>query len=606
MIIRGYKYVISGLLTCISLLLLAGCQEETVNGMSAGEGRLVIAGLKVDVGVEDVATRSELTNAPSLSDLTIKLTDKNDGNNVIEIPASTKDTVVPVGSYTLSASYGENVCGTTPYFYGSTDVEIQSQGSTTATLSASLQSAIVHPIISESLQQQFKSFTLHVKCENADHATIAVANAADYFVPSGKSYTLSLAGTNQIGESKDIDVYTLNSATAATRYNITCDPTLPSFTMPTQAETNAWSTFINITPMTTSDISSLAGLTADKIISNAVYEASANGTDWTTSTKDASGNYKISGLKAGTTYTLRSRFGGVVSSNTVTFTTENGTELAYGDMETWERTAIYAGSSNSLYSSRNIPIYSYSLGNSSSGWATRNTLTTDGAADAKDGNGTYGSSVNIAVYWRWHSNSRPYTDSSTGSSVAEISNLAFRNTRATFTNQVIGGSQTAPRSASDVATLVKANGTVRSGFLCTGSYDKSSDNITFTGISHDARPLYFSFDYKYTVRDSENGLVYAKLYDSNRNVIATTEDYKATSSSEYVTVKLEFTYSTTTTKAAYIGVMFKSSENDDAGCDLSKTTNIDEIDGSYDAMPYPYVRVAGSQLYIDNVKLIYE
>jgi hypothetical protein len=573
MIIRGYKYVISGLLTCISLLLLAGCQEETVNGMSASEGRLVIAGLKVDVGVEDVATRSELTNAPSLSDLTIKLTDKNDGNNVIEIPASTQDTVVPVGSYTLSASYGENVCGTTPYFYGSTDVEIQSLGSTTATLSASLQSAIVHPIISESLQQQFKSFTLHVKCENADHATIAVANAADYFVPSGKSYTLSLAGTNQIGESKDIDVYTLNSATAATRYNITCDPTLPSFTMPTQAETNAWSTFINITPMTTSDISSLAGLTADKIISNAVYEASANGTDWTTSTKDASGNYKISGLKAGTTYTLRSRFGGVVSSNTVTFTTENGTELENGDMETYSTTNLH----NTYYRGTNdgepVNLYEYT------GWITRNQTTTDGASSTSQTNG------NVCVYYRWHSGTVPTSSSKDGSKAAELT------TQALYTENV--GSLTWSSGRTNLKKAIISKHNVYAAIL---SLSSSS-----SGISHDSRPTKLSFDYKYTSVDGDEAGITAIVYDSSGNALAEIDSKNLNKGeSGWITQEVDFVYTNTNTKAASIYISFQS------GTDSPNVSNLNYTNGGYDATPYSEDRLIGSVLTIDNVKLIYE
>jgi hypothetical protein len=578
MTIRGYKYVINGLLTCISLLFLTGCQEDTVNGMSAEEGRLVIAGLSVDIGVEDVATRSSLTNVPSLSDLSIKLTDKSDESNVITLSSSTTDTVLPAGSYTLSASYGENVCGTTPYFYGSTDVEIVALSSTTTTVSASLQSAIIHPIISKSLQQQFKSFALHVKCENSEHASIVVGNDADYFVPSGKSYTLSLTGTNMIGESKDIDVYTLNGATAATRYNITCDPSLPSFTMPTQAGTNAWSTFINITPMTSGDMTSLAGLTADKVIANAVYEA-ISGNDTITSTKDANGNHKISGLKPGTTYTLRSRFGGVVSSNTVTLTTENGTALTNGNMESWSSTTVYSAS-NAVCA--DIVLVKCE------GWATLNEKTTDGASGAS-ANLVIANRNNNSTYWRWYSN----TESASGneSTCAALSTMAFYNSNIIYTRY--------PSRDNIDDKMTNSDMTAYPAYLFLGTYNLSSDSYTL-GISHDSRPTKLSFDCEYDPLSGDEYIVTAAVYDSNKNEIASISSNGGSTSSSWITKELEFDYGTNlSTKAAYISVFFQSGS-------VTDVTEFNHVYGSYNSEPFKYDKIVGSKLYIDNVKLIYE
>lgn len=557
------------MLTCISLLILVGCQEEMIDGMSVDEGRLVLAGFNVKVGVEDVATRSNLASAPSKSDLTIKLTDKSNENNVITIPASTTDTVVPVGNYTLSASYGENVCSTTPYFYGSTDVEIVAQSSTTAQISVSLQSAVIHPIISESLQNQFKSFSLHVKCDNSEHASIAVGNDVDYFVPSGKDYTLSLTGTNMIGESKDIDVYTLNSTVAATRYNITCNPSLPSFTMPSQAETNAWSTFICITPMTSSNITSKADLT-DKVLANIVYEA-ISGNDTIASTKDSSGNYKISGLKPSTTYTLRSRFGGVVSSNTVTLTTENGTALTNGNMDEWDSKKL-----KDAYSSGSIYLYSLD------GWATRNEKTTDGVSSSNITN-------NVCTYWRWNSGTQSTNDTKSGSGyAAELSSLAFYSK----------STSVVALTRSKIESNIKSNNNTYSAYLFLGTYNLSNDSYTL-GISHDSRPLKLSFDYKYAPIGSDNAVITAAVYDASGNIIAELGEVNTSEQRSWVTQEINFIYTTSNTKAAKIHVFFQSGTNVNA-------STYNYVNGSYDATPYTRDRMVGSQLYIDNVKLIYE
>jgi hypothetical protein len=273
-----------------------------------------------------------------------------------------------------------------------------------------------------------------------------------------------------------------------------------------------------------------------------------------------------------------------IYSDVKEITTEKEEQITNGDMESWSSTTLYSQAIDQTAS-----ILCYYFGNSTdSEWATRNTLTTSGASEA-----TIWSPYNYAVYWRWHSNTRPITDD--GRSVAEISNMAFYNSTVSVT--------TARKS--NVLSKVQGDGTIRSGFLCTGTYDNNDETGNIVGIAHPSRPKSISIDYKFKYRDS-NGQTYAILYDSNRNKIAETDVFQITDTNDsYTTKSLSFTYSSTLTKAVYIGIMFKSSENNDAGCNI-KNTVISEIDGSYSSSPAPYTRVVGSQLYIDNVKLIYE
>ena len=61
------------------------------------------------------------------------------------------------------------------------------------------------------------------------------------------------------------------------------------------------------------------------------------------SEKTADERYVIKGLEPSTTYTIRSRFGGVLSSNTQTVTTESAQQVENGDMETYSETEVFGG-----------------------------------------------------------------------------------------------------------------------------------------------------------------------------------------------------------------------------------------------------------------------
>jgi hypothetical protein len=571
MIIRRIKYRLFALLAVLLMLTVCGCQEEDGTTFVPGEGRLLIGGLCVETGVNDIPTRSTQLTAPADSYFTLTLTNKDDDTDVRTLEAGATEVYVPAGSYTLSASYGGDSCSTVPYYYGETDVTISAGATSQASLSAKLQSAIIHPAIADNLIAQFSSYTISVACADSTHN---IANDEDYFVPAGGSYSLSISGTNMIGEQKTLEVYTIASPIAATRYTINCNPTLPSFTMPEQAETNAWSKFINITPMTASNMTSKTDM-AEKVMANIVYEASADGvSNWIASTKDNNGNYSISGLQPATTYYIRSRFGGVVSSNTVTLTTENGTALTNGNMEEWSSATKYSG--NGTYSTK-IVLYTCT------GWATRNEKTIDGCTNA---NSNPFSNSNFATYWRWWDGTVSSSESKDGSNSAEISTLAFYNSK-------VSGSW----SRSKILSSVASNGTAYAGYLFLGTYDLSSDSYTL-GISHDARPVKLSFDYKYVPCSNDSFTISAAVYDSDKNVIATLSNAEYADSS-WETAEVGFDYTSLSTKAAYIHVFFQSGTN----TDISTFQN---INGSYSTTPYVYDRIVGSQLYVDNVTLVYE
>lgn len=81
--------------------------------------------------------------------------------------------------------------------------------------------------------------------------------------------------------------------------------------------------------------------------------------------------------------------------------------------------------------------------------------------------------------------------------------------------------------------------------------------------------------------------------------IATTQEFNSMTQDVYKKETLNFTYTQSTTKAAYIGIFFQSGTNTDIG-------NMRQVEGGYSTSPYNQDRVVGSVLKIDNVTLNYD
>lgn len=551
-------------LLCLSASVFTACyQNDDLPVMEEGEGYLSLRNVEISFETNEVSTRSSI-QFPSVSELTIQIKNESTDEIIVCNPNTTTYKLDP-GSYLIYASYGEDVCGTTPYLYGETSFTIQRAATTNVSLTASLAGAIVHPAISQDLLLHYASYQLSV---NDNNSFYEVNNDEDFYVPAGKNYTLNFSGTNQIGESNSTN-WNLNGLKPKTRYVINCNPVLPSFVLPEQQEYNAWSKFIYINPMTASDMLSMPEM-ADKVISNIVYEASSNGTDWTPATFE-NNKWVIKGLNPSTTYILRSRFGEVLSSNTYTLTTENAQSLQNGDMESWTETKVYGG--NGTFSGA---IYCDYV----TGWATHNERTINGASGASGFN-------NYGVNWRWCSNTVWTTDCTNGSKAAEIITMAFYN------KKVIGA-----WSRSEVLSYTKNNGTVHHGYLFLGTYNLSSDSYTL-GVAHASRPVSLSFDYKYAPIDNDNCVVKAIVYDENNTEIATIGEFNSGQQDNYQTKTITFDYNDMAAKAAYVSVFFQSGQTTDI-------TNMVLSEGSYTITPFVRDRVIGSVLKIDNVVLNYE
>ena len=564
-------------------ILLFACNEEEFVTMNPKTGKLIVGGVEVSAIVGDMQSRATLENVPSGNEFTITVKSE-DGSFERTLEEGVFSCILPVGTYTVEAAYGEDKIATDkPYFCGSASVEIKEGMTESISVTASLQSAIIRAVMDEELLAQYEDYTLWIsKVGSSDMESID--NDKDIFVPAGDDYLLRLTGTNLLGDDVNTS-WELKSLSPKTRYIVSCDADLPSFTFPEQAVTNAWSKFIYITPMTAENMTSHSEM-AQQVMDNIVYEASAdNGSTWIPAEYDSENEkWVIKDLQPSTAYTLRSRFGGVVSSNTQAITTENAQELENGSMDSWNTPDQY--SNYGLFGPGSVYFYSIN------GWGTRNTLTMEGAINASTTD-----SENERTAYRGNSCTIPTSDAVSGQA-AEIRTMALATIPIKGTDVGSGLFW----ATNNVQNVVSQNHRVYIGYLYTGTTDVTALQESpeeLGGISHPSRPVSLSFDYKYIPYNGDRYSVCAKLYDSMKNEIASLNLESSNNQDSYKTETINFKYLNLNTQVAYLYIIFKSGINE-------TWDDVKYIKGSYDANPWSLDTFVGSVLKIDNVKLNYD
>lgn len=143
----------------------------------------------------------------------------------------TEGVELKAGGYTVIAYYGENEpIQDTPYFSGSSTVEIYPGKSTSTTVSAALANAMVTPAVSENLQKHYSDWSLKLK---AGEQSIELANQKKtdgyLFVKTDQSVNAVFEGTNLLGKETSQEWTVISSAVAQTKYVIQCDPDLSIF-----------------------------------------------------------------------------------------------------------------------------------------------------------------------------------------------------------------------------------------------------------------------------------------------------------------------------------------------------------------------------------------
>lgn len=217
---------------------LVSCSDDTVNreyGEGMGYLRLQLG--KVDVDLSST-TRAE---AGSLPDELIPATadfmiDIKQGNSSVDgYPKKYSELAegieLKAGAYTVTAYCGNNEpIQSTPYFSGSSTVEIYPGKLVETTINAVLANAMLIPAVSESLQNHYTAWSLKLKAGDSSVELANQDNTDGYlFAKAEQPVNAVFEGTNILGKETSHEWTVISSAEAQTKYVIQCDPDLSIF-----------------------------------------------------------------------------------------------------------------------------------------------------------------------------------------------------------------------------------------------------------------------------------------------------------------------------------------------------------------------------------------
>lgn len=218
--------------------VMASCSDDTFNqeyGEGMGYLHLTLGKVDVELSSTTKADAGSLPDdlIPTTADFMIDI--KQGSISAEGFPKKYSDLTggveLKAGGYTVTAYYGENeTIQTTPYFSGSSTVEIYPGKSTSATINAILANAMLVPAVSESLQNHYSDWTLTVKSGDVS-MTLADKDKSDgyLFAKAEQPVNAVFEGTNLLGKETSHEWTVISSAAAQTKYVIQCEPDIPVF-----------------------------------------------------------------------------------------------------------------------------------------------------------------------------------------------------------------------------------------------------------------------------------------------------------------------------------------------------------------------------------------
>lgn len=219
--------------------VITGCSDETFySEKEEGTGYLRLALGSIDVELSSTS-RAETVSLPDdlIPQTADFMIDIRQGNSSVEgFPKKYSELPeegieLMAGGYTVTAYCGDNEpIQDTPYFSGSSTVQIYPGKPTEATINASLANAMLVPSVSESLQNHYSAWTLTIKSGDSSIKLADNENADSYlFAQAGQPVNAVFEGTNILGHESLHEWTVISSAAAQTKYVIQCDPDIPVF-----------------------------------------------------------------------------------------------------------------------------------------------------------------------------------------------------------------------------------------------------------------------------------------------------------------------------------------------------------------------------------------
>ncbi len=219
--------------------VMASCSDDTFNqeyGEGMGYLHLTLGKVDVELSSTTKADAGSLPDdlIPTTADFMIDI--KQGSISAEGFPKKynelTEEGVeLKAGGYTVTAYYGENgLIQATPYFSGTSTVEIYPGKSAETTINAVLANAMLVPAVSESLQNHYSAWTLTVKSGDVS-MTLADKDKSDgyLFAKAEQPVNAVFEGTNLLGKETSQEWTVISSAAAQTKYVIQCEPDLSIF-----------------------------------------------------------------------------------------------------------------------------------------------------------------------------------------------------------------------------------------------------------------------------------------------------------------------------------------------------------------------------------------
>ena len=216
------------------LLALTACVEEELRQpvLGKGEGYLTLQVGPISAEVQaapltKATTTLEAEEIPAVTALTINVT--SGGTQVSGFPKPYADLsapiVLPTGTYTVEAYYGENeALQTSPYFYGSTSIEVKPNQNNTASFTVALGNAMITPVVTESLSKHYESWTLTANAGGISKELASSNQSNRLYAKAGETLGLTFEGTNKLGLSSSSSWTTPNVLERNKDYQFQCDP----------------------------------------------------------------------------------------------------------------------------------------------------------------------------------------------------------------------------------------------------------------------------------------------------------------------------------------------------------------------------------------------
>lgn len=552
------------------LAAFTACREEGDSLSTTGKekGRLVLGAISIEA--EETHTRAVTIPKPQPKEVIIEIIDPD--NFVVEsgnIDHYANGIDLFVAQYTLRAYYGnKQTMGDSPYFEGTVTFSV-TEGATTqiGTITAKLANAIIIPNIPTSIVDHFIGVpTFYVSKEGEEKR--AVTNGQALYVLPGE-YTLSLEGTNKLGVAVN-NTQQLNTE-AGKVYNINGDLKLPILELPDQTA-GAWAKRLYITPVNATN-SKGEKYTPKGVIYKILPK---NSSDWDNaiSIQDNEGtgeNVIFTGLTPGTTYQVRAEMASIIS-NIIDVQTETELQIFNYDMEDWHYV-------RPNHASQYWEIYYACKSDTIPVWNTLNQLTTSEGGDKTNWVNRNGCRYSA------NSGTIPTTDKAEGNYAALIRTVGW-------------GEGNSAHPTKDYAVATCQN--VTSGELYLGTYNTTTKSPDY-GCQFNSRPNRLEFYYKYIPKNQADYFVATIIVKDIDNNIITEKEVRGNAQNEYNRMKIVLDYKNKyRTKVGNICISFKSTGN--SSCLEANDSNLtgpparNTSNGEY----------IGSQLYIDEVELIYE